>query len=208
MGEYLTSVSGEYLAKAGVMDDFRYVRRSELEHWSPLDGGKGTDCKEVLADLNTLYRFPFPWEDPPAEIEIDFGRIDQRDLFKTQTVYGWNPPAAVTHKEIVQPLKGKHMAQGINVWLPCPIGTPSYPLKTSFGGATPAINIVGERYDQWGHGRTIFACAWCQAMFSLDQAELLNLMQFMTDRIAPNEHWMPEVIRRLKAAPRPVSPSP
>ena len=202
MGEFLTRKDGEQVAKAGTMDDFRYVRRTELEFWSPYDGGHGTDVGEILADPGTLYRFSFPDEDiafPSADAGIDWDRIHQRDMDRTFGIFGYYMSTEIDHREIVQHIRGANMGTGINIWLPCPIAVSPYPLKTTTNGIAHVINIWGERYDGQGRGRTIFRCDWCGAPFSLGLVEMQEVrLLLLQEAKRRSNSWYADVSDRLK----------
>ncbi|UBF29912.1 hypothetical protein K9N68_37515 (plasmid) [Kovacikia minuta CCNUW1] len=211
MGEFLTNHAGEQLCKAETMSDFRYIRYEELKFWAPSDGGHGTDCQAVLEDQDTLYRFPYPWEDNHCArndsgeiLGIRFSAINSRDMFKTMAFYGFAIPEQVEHKPVYAHLKGRSMGGGINVSLPCPVDPrfkpEPYPIGKSSNPVTSCIAIAGERYDANGVGRTIFECGWCETYFSLDPGTLAMFLEHITKKYS-NSDFLPwlQVANRFKA---------
>jgi hypothetical protein len=206
MGEYLTQlIDGEVktITKAGTMDDFRYVRRTELEAWGPFDAGQGTNVPEALRDSSTLWRFPWPQEDGQAVEGID------REMF---TTLGFRVPQGlltkVDHRTICVHVKPKGYGGGVNVFLPCPAGPDGKSLSLSNPGASPCANIYGERWDEEGKCRTIFRCGWCGAPFSVPAEELEEIRDAIRSREPHSgrdtRSWYAKVAERLQ--PRPPSP--
>ncbi|MBI4241845.1 MAG: hypothetical protein HY613_09020, partial [Candidatus Rokubacteria bacterium] len=136
---------------------------------APTDAGTGTNIPAALQDGSTLYRFPWPDEDNDT-IEA----INGRSMFRTLI---WKVPATIlagfTHHELVphvQDLQGGH---GLNVWLPCPLSPGGIPYRTS-GTPQPIVALNGERYQR-GIPRTIFACGYCEKLFSVDADDLQTI---------------------------------
>lgn len=191
---------GEYYQghKLGVMDDFRYVRRLELV---TLDD---QELQGYLDDPSTLYRFPWPDED--GELLL---AIDKRDMFRTMWLdvkaLGWE----TEHDPVCVPVNAGG-AHTVHLWVPCPatIGADSE-IKHSLINSQP-IQIVGERYDEQGRPRTIFACGWCDKAFavSADSAEQLRF-QIREEAIARGRmngesgprQWYLTVAERIQARP-------
>lgn len=197
MGEYFTQRTGngnvDFVCKAGVMDDWRYVRRSEAQAWAPHDAGADTNVREALQDPLTLWRFPWPDEDDGViDGKFNVDRASRRDMFRHLDV----PVTA----DLLRTLPHQHdicvsMSPGAgnaatgggyncNVFLPCPFGTRAeiYEGKTAIlrnTGFTPLLRIVGERYDQAGNARTIFACAWCGSLSSPSQALIEEVRTYL-----------------------------
>jgi hypothetical protein len=179
MGEYHTrrNQDGGYtsICKVGTCDDWRYVRRSEVEAMAQHDAGEQTDMGWALNPGDNgpapIFRFPFPYED---QKEGRIEHIQQRNMFET---IEFQAPAAIMglfeHQEMVKYLEpaGKN-AWGANVWIPCPM-TDKFTLRAN--PIKPVLSIYGERYDDKGNPRTIFACAWCGSIFAITEDELPDM---------------------------------
>ncbi|MDP3911993.1 MAG: hypothetical protein Q8Q14_16540 [Gemmatimonadales bacterium] len=197
MGEYHEVRSGKkikQLCKLGVIDDWRYTRRSEAEVLRPRDAGTNTDIPEVLRDPSTLWRFPFLDEDAPPTHDAVVDAINRRDMFRTITFllnedttlcdgvnhdgkYVWWGDQGI----------GNGGALSTQFWLPCP-WSPKFEavrkLAPTPGVQRPIafITIYGERYDAQGRVRTIFRCGYCEAPFSMSPADLHEVQQANRDR--------------------------
>lgn len=183
------------------MDDWRYVRRSECEAWSPYDAKEETNVLEALQDPNTLYRFPFPDEDRLESIlSFNWQTINERD--RDRTLEFTYETKDIVHGEIVTSVVPNSNGRSINIWLPCPIITP-YPLKKSKGNPVALCTILGERYDERGNARTIFSCDWCNEPFSVGDEEISKIRQAIIARKPSNNEnnspsWWDKVAKRIK----------
>lgn len=179
MGEYFTErlPNGNYntLCKAGTLNDWRYVRYSECKAWAPFDAGDQTNIRLTLSDEDVVYRFPFPDEDGDLNVIPKWDRVNQRDMFRTFR-FTYQTTDEINHKEQVVHINPSGGGYGVNVWIPCLVRK-GQPLKTSKNGAVPLCTIFGERYDKQGRSRTVFACAWCGALFSVDALQLPAIQQ-------------------------------
>jgi hypothetical protein len=188
MGEYLTRRLGGavvQVAKAGVCDDWRYVRRSEVEKWAPFDAGE-SDCRTALAEP-TLWRFPWLDEDGEA---VD--RMGKRDMFRTLT---FPCKLDIDHDEKIVSVGPKDGGYNVNMWIPCPV---AFKGKMSRGGATPIISIVGERYED-GKPRTIFSCGYCAKPFSVTADQLLAVKMALLEHGRNSPGWALAIAERLSA---------
>lgn len=181
MGEYATIATddGDYkcVAKLGTCDDWRYTRREEAEAWESKDAGHQTNVKMTLNESGILYRFPFPDEDGQSVEDSEF---QARDMFRTVQIR-MAKMDGIEHKEMVQSIEPKGGGYHLNVWIPCP-RSDAFNLKSSGRGSDIAV-VIGERYDADGNGRTIFACGYCGAKFSVDSAEIEELKELNNSRI-------------------------
>jgi hypothetical protein len=205
MGDYHTvrRADGGYdsLCKLGVIDDYRYVRRTEVDALVHTDAGESADLRCVLTADNVLYRFPWPDEDASTG---NTAHICKRDMFRTFTL-----PVAqelmdlLDHKARWVPMgaAGQGGAYNVNVALPCPLSPAFNALGLKTSGATPILQILGERTDAQGHTRTIFGCGYCERMFAFPASPQLALIQATLRTVRPEERWYAEVADRLKARP-------
>lgn len=196
MGEYASRmVNGkiEQVCKVGTCDDWRYVRRCEAERLSIGDMRQGTNMDSALAEPSILYRFPFPDEDLPfGHFEgYDLSAINQRSMFRALSLrVSETALRSMDHRHISERLKnGDWPGAGVNVAVPCPWSARFDALQLAHSPLTPLATLYGERYAD-GIGRTIFACGFCEAPFSLDEAELATV-----DAIDP------KIQSRLRARP-------
>lgn len=206
MGEYFTKkepVTGEIevLCKVGVMDAWRYVRRSECQAWLPYDAKEETDVLEALQAPSTLYRFPFPDEDSSDTFSsFNWQAIGERDC--DRTIKFTYETRDIVHGEIATSLVPTTNSCNFNFWLPCPIITP-YPLRKSRGNPNALCTILGERYDKRGNARTIFSCSWCKEPFSVGYKEISEVRQAIVagkpkNRESDFSSWWDKVADRIK----------
>ena len=152
MGDYhtvrLADGSIASLCKLGTMDDYRYVRRSEVERLALTDVGQSADLSRVLTHGSILYRFPWPDEDAHAG---SLDHINGRDMFRTFTLPV--PPELldqVEHQDrwVSMGAANQGGAYNVNVAIPCPLAPPFRERGFKNSGATPIFQILGERTDQ------------------------------------------------------------
>lgn len=195
MGEFLILNAKDKL-KIGTIDDLRYVRYTELVAMSKtLEGMNSPDVASGLKDPNSLYRFPFPWEDGQ-----NWDAIGRRNMFEP-TITLFSSGIEVEHTKVVQCIAAPGGGYQVNLYLPCPYqltktGKQDNPLEVSLCSALPppTINIVGERVYE-DHHRTIFGCIYCQKFVSFNEPEieLLRLLNKRSvdvkilDRLSPNK---------------------
>lgn len=178
MGEFAQrrTVQGtEQVLKLGTIDDFRYVRRQELEAWQLHDADPDT-IQAYLDDPNTLYRFPWSNEDGQQIGDIT---LNDRDMFRTVQLR--LPPVEYEHGKITVHLQAPKGGYQHNVWFPC-LHHPDFDLKKSIEDVRHVVTIFGERYDEQGRGRTIFLCGYCKVPFSIGPEHMNNKL---IDRIKP-----------------------
>ena len=183
MGEYLLLNDGDKL-KLGVMDDFRYVRHTELAAMIETPEGRISPAvAPALANPATLYRFPFPWEDDQT-----WDEIGQRDFFRPRIILNATG-ITVTHRSITQCVTGPSDIYQVNLYLPCPYllttrGEPEDPTEPALCSALPdpLLVIVGERVRE-NRVRTIFKCIYCEMLAAMHQAELDLLWQQNEPRV-------------------------
>jgi hypothetical protein len=214
MGEYANVPSGtgqENTIRLGVMDDLRYVRRSELEQWAALgfrtpkegDREETRPLSDYLDDPATLYRFPWPWEDNQA-IE----HLQTRNMFATVLLAV--PPQLMTeHRHMTKPVSGLG-GTSINLFFPCPFtlkqGRYQAQVATVQGlsahesglcSAVPntQITIWGERYDANGNGRTCFQCVFCERAQSYSPEHIIQIMELNRHRSEP---YIEQILSRLR----------
>jgi hypothetical protein len=206
MGEYHSVMTGDNQydqpCKLGTMDDWRYVRRSEAEQLALVDAGKGANIPRALTHPNVLYRFPWPDEDAYAG---QTGHIAERDMFRTYTVpVPHSLMDALDHRSrwVSMGAANQGGAYNVNVALPCPLSPAFREGGFQNSGATPILQLLGERVDAHGHTRTIFGCGYCEQMYALGE-DSLALLQEILRATRPSEPWYADVAARLKA--RPVS---
>ena len=187
MGEYITI--GDFRLKVGVMDDFRYVRREELEGLN--DIAKETEeIRLYLEDERTLYRFPFPWEDDKPLLH------NGREMFKTVSLRITPEMNDFEHGHIVKNVECTGRGHGVNIWIPCILGEKGCDLKTS--RKFHVITIFGERQNEGGR-YTVFRCGYCETAFAMDQKNI-NKVRDINNKISLNgeKYWMPRILERLK----------
>jgi len=183
MGEYLLLNDGDKL-KLGVMDDFRYVRHTELAAMAETPEGRTSPAvAQALKDPATLYRFPFPWED-----DQDWDEIGQRDFFTPRIILNATGIKGA-HRSITQCITGPGGTHQVNIYLPCPYlltkqGEPEDPTEPALCShlPDPLLIIVGERVRE-ARVRTIFQCIYCEMLAAMHQAELDLLWQQNKDRV-------------------------
>jgi len=177
MGEYLLLNDGDKL-KLGVMDDFRYVRHTELAAMIETPEGRISPAvAPALANPATLYRFPFPWEDDQT-----WDEIGQRDFFAPRIILNATG-ITVTHRSITQCVTGPGDIYQVNLSLPCPYllttrGEPENPREPTLSSSlpVPSLLVIGERVSS-GQARTIFGCIYCGVLLSCSTEELARLRQ-------------------------------
>jgi hypothetical protein len=203
MGEYHTirTAEGGYdqLCKLGTMDDWRYVRRTEVEALTGVDAGRSTNLPHALKDPSILYRFPWPDEDAYAG---DLAHINQRDMFRTFTLpvpQEWLAGLEHTARWVSMGAANGGGTYNVNIAVPCPLSAAftSQGLKNS--GATPILQIVGERTDRQGHTRTIFGCGYCERLYAFPATPELARVQAILRTWRPHNAWYAQVADRLKA---------
>ncbi len=173
MGEFAQrrTVQGtEQVLKLGTMDDFRYVRRQELEAWRLHDAEPDT-IQAYLDDPNTLYRFPWSNEDGQWIGDLE---LNEREMFRTIQLR--LPRIDYDHGDIVVHLQAPKGGYQHNIWVPC-LHHPDFNLKKSIGDVSHVVTIFGERYDEQGRGRTIFLCGYCKVPFSIGPEHMEELHQ-------------------------------
>jgi len=166
------------------MDDFRYVRHTELAAMAETPEGRNSPAVDrALKDPATLYRFPFPEEDGQ-----DWDEIGQRDFFVPRIILSATEIKGA-HRSITHCITGPGGAYQVSVYLPCPYlltkyGEPEDPTEPTLCSALPdpLLVIVGERVRE-GRVRTIFKCIYCEILAALHQAELDLLWQQNKDRV-------------------------
>lgn len=176
MGEYLyLRGSKESVCKLGVMDDFRYIRHDEAERLAPHEGeGDGGTLAHSLADASTLWRFPFPWEDQDLTRSAQeiAAEIAKREMSRTTYVEApMTVVRAMEHADKVVHMTPRGGGWGVNVWVPCPHSAAGLKLHQSTGGASPILVVHGERHER-GEARTIFACGYCEKLYSFTPNEI------------------------------------
>jgi hypothetical protein len=201
MGEYLTERVGDQIVqrmKAGTMDDWRYVRMSEMEVWAPIDARDNTNVFDALSDTDILWRFPWPDEDGDVSgLSFNWSTMQKREMGRS-IWFQWNTRNGIDHHERWLPMhpEGLEYSHNVNIAIPCPM-IPGFPLKTSRGGFTPLASIYGERRNAKGETRTVFTCAWCGAAFSIGADELEQVQQAILHSGKDNE-WFHQVAARIK----------
>ncbi|HZL93548.1 MAG TPA: hypothetical protein VFB99_07890, partial [Vicinamibacterales bacterium] len=166
MGEYavrqMSDGTTETAFKLGVMDDWRYVRRSEakriLETWGEVRSIG--DISGALADPATLWRFPFHKEDGKVD------DIGSRSMFETVTVLAWPELFEQFNHKTWRPYEAAEAGRGPRVYLPCFYSEEFKALERSgfvkkTGEPKPELDVYGERYDEHGNARTLFVCGYC-----------------------------------------------
>lgn len=186
MGEYLTIKAprkpGGYKSvyKAGTCEDWRYIRHDEVTRWAPFDASEQTDCHAALTGGWAIFRFPYPDEDDqygPTDRSPNWSAMSDRAMEN----WRWSFPVpaevmeGVSHKEVVEHIYPHGGGYGINIKRCCPLD-PSF---VPFGANIPKhlMTIVGEKYDDKGSPRTIFACAWCGSWFAITSEEELEAVK-------------------------------
>ena len=168
MGEY-AKINGEQI-KLGTLDDWRYVRRDEVERWQPLASEGGTGMGLALAAEEIVWRFPFPWEDNENPEDVH-GRTMGKPALTVAI------PGEIEHQRVTVSMGLNGAGQGgafnVNVRVPCPytLGNrpgqePASDLEVEYCSAVPDntyATIWGERVGgERGH-RTDFKCIYCGA---------------------------------------------
>jgi hypothetical protein len=206
MGEYHSIRTGDNQydqpCKLGTSDDWRYVRRTEAEQLALVDAGHGANIPRALKEPSILYRFPWPDEDAHAG---DTHHIAGRDMFRTHTM-----PVAQALMETLDH-RSRWVSMGaanqggsytVNVAIPCPLSQEFRQGAFKNSGATPILQILGERVDAHGHTRTIVGCGYCEQMYALDEDAIVTL-QAVLRTWRPSGPWYTAVADRLKARPDP-----
>jgi hypothetical protein len=202
MGEYIRARDAAGTAhdiKIGVCEELTAIRHSEAVKIAT----------DYAVDPSNIWRFPYPDEDAG---EHDIEAIEAR-LFRSFPVAfpSTLDVADIEHGSYcvnVKPtLRVPGGPDGFNLFLPCPQShgqndtqvIDRYPdtfdwsrARTS-GGRDSRFHafILGEKYDETGHPRTVFQCAFCGYAFSLTTAEVEILKASMS---APAER---EIAARL-----------
>jgi len=195
MGEYAT-IQGTEL-KLGTMDDFRYVRHDEVEKWH---GEGSADLAEYLADESTLYRFPFPWEDGQS---VD--QAAQRNMFEPVIVLRSPQFEGLEHHPVCKGFSFPGGGYNVNLYVPCPFTLREQGPQagnTTLCSSLPEfhLRVYGERWAG-SEGRTIFACPYCEHLYSLDapHIEALRVANEPTAIDLKNGQDLRPVLSRLKA---------
>ncbi|OGC21646.1 hypothetical protein A2291_06015 [candidate division WOR-1 bacterium RIFOXYB2_FULL_42_35] len=156
MGEYIKNmITGEEV-KIGVLDHC-FFSRQQIKKW--LDDPAWVGWYAGKEEEGTLRSFYDDHKTLYDKIEgLNYNEfaikvvLDDSDVLEHQKVH-------ISHKG--KRGSGYHYAE-----------------DCQFKGKTEIwLTIVGERYDQAGEGRTIFACDCCEAMFSLPQQELNSIFK-------------------------------
>jgi hypothetical protein len=194
--------STEQLCKVGTMDDWRYVRRSEVEKMAEIDAGDGANMQMAMAHGNLMYRFPWPDED---EYEHNLDHINTRDMFRTYTVPVPQEVLDVFDHDVRWvPIGAANQggAFNVNVAVPCPTSEAFRKLGLKNSGVqSPILQVIGERVSN-GWARTIFGCGYCEKMFSLPEGPELDLVRLIVRTWTTRDRaWWEQVADRFRPRP-------
>ena len=170
MGEY--TYTGDDEVKIGVLDEAFWSREELLAAQDAGWCGKlhaADELSGMLADPSTLYALP-----PETPREFGQGSPYPTRMVPFAIPFGvsWFPE--LEHHEVVVTV-GVYEPRR-NAWLPCPMTDAG---KAHCKGVNAPGSFyflaVGERYTRAGRGRTLFACAGCGKMFSLEADDLAEV---------------------------------
>ena len=161
MGEYIKNIKTGEEIKIGVMDKC-FHSRTQMEKWlnDPEWTGWYADKEEdgtisyYLNNPNTIYK----------QIE---NLIHNKFAIKIYL----DDANEITHDMVYVSKMGKRLS-GYQYKVDCQLK----------GGKEIWASIFGERYDENGNGRTIFACDCCEAIFSLPKKTITYLLENMSER--------------------------
>lgn len=158
MGEYIKNRSTGEEVKIGVLDHC-FFSRQQIEawhndpHWVGWYGDKAENgtLEYYLNNPNSLYDKIEGLRHKDFAIEII---VDDQTAIEHDKVYIW-----------------QHGKRGNGY---------QYEVECQFKGQTEIwATIAGERYDEKGEGRTIFACDCCGALFNMPQSLLDKSLELM-----------------------------
>lgn len=163
MGDYMRLSDGSQV-KIGTAGDNRYMRHDEALQFLPLD--HSSELQGNLEFFGADWRFPYPAED-----DQDLEHVDKRSMFDIEVFTLPRELLPEKHDDVcVQIGSVARLSYGINRVLPCPLSKDDKQYGQNV--ATPIVAIYSERYDAAGNPRTVFACGYCQTLFSLSEEEL------------------------------------
>lgn len=212
MGEY-TTIRGYGQLKLGTCEDWRYVRRDELELLAKhCDADSHEHSASSLRELekspDLFFRLPVPWEDDDkATVSGLVSKIGARNMFEHQKTHRTlfhvrdGQPLEFPHRHSVQSFSIGH-TYNVNVYVPCPFMLPE---RRAAGDESPARVALADELARLCSERpapmlfavadkltgTVFACPYCEAWARLDACDLARLdlteIPDLAIRLAPAE---------------------
>lgn len=174
MGEYIKNmISGEEI-KIGVLDRCFYSRK-QIKDW--LDDPDWIGWYAGKEEEGTL---DYYYNDPKTFYEKIEGLHHKEFVIKAAL----NDLADLSHKKVYLMNKGK---KG-NVY--------QYIVDCQLNGKTEIwVTIAGERYNELGQGRTIFACDCCGVLLSLPQSVINVALENMDNAI---KEYLSPILKGIK----------
>jgi len=175
MGEYIKNIVSGEEKKIGVLDRCFYSRKQIKEwlddpNWIGWYAGKeeGGTLESYYDDPKTFYEGIEGLHHKDFAIKV---MLNNSDTLAHQKVYLWN--------------RGKR-GNGYQYIVDC-----------QFSGEEIWVTIAGERYNEVGIGRTIFACDCCGVLLSLPQCTIDNALENMD--LSTREYLKP-ILKGIKGS--------
>lgn len=188
MGDYHTrsaphEPSGyEVLWKFGTCQDWRGVRREQVEAVRFLDAGHQASVEHALGPAGVCFRFPWPDEDERAQQPEPFDDVLERSAFLlagplTQAFvreHVEHRRVQVSHQAIGDVRYG-HGTPSATTSLTCPLDPAARAVERAVEAVstghwfnlTPGVCVVAQRWDAELEPYTIFACPYCRTWFRI-----------------------------------------
>lgn len=187
---------GEYYKghKLGTCNHLMYITREEVERFCGED--RYSERRDSLAkylSLKSHFVYRFPRQNDQATM---LSKIDNREPFDYLKV--WVPrDFELLHRDFSQVHMSTADGGQVVVNMPfCPLSEKAAAAGLRPINYWPEVQIIGEQYDEeHPEGYTIFACPFCGAWFSCDEAECDVIRDALTAR---GYAWEAEYIKAYK----------
>lgn len=159
MGEYIKNMITGEEKKIGVLDNCFYSRQ-QIKEW--LDDPAWIGWYAGKEEEGTLGRF---YDDPKTHYDGVEGLNHKEFAIKVVL----DNAADFDHNEVRLNSKSRHLGNGYRFTVDCQFK----------GKAEIWVTIAGERYNEAGEGRTIFACDCCGSLLNLPQSNIDRALENM-----------------------------
>ena len=178
-----------------IVNDWRRTRKADIEKLKVDTTEYDAILTSVLAEENTIYRFPWPNED--SEQVNTFVDVESRlfnithEITVSETVISYLKN--IQHNDVDATIEVNQLGHRIVVSIPCPLSKDLQFDCFSKPNEEAKILVYGEKYDSNEEGYasaiTVFKCPYCNVIFTLPSVEVNDIKDESED----------ETIVRLKA---------